>query len=154
MISLVNLGHLDPNRPEDLVPAAELTYRLLKERPAEANISHTTMPTFEQHQAYLLSNPYQAWYAIVDEDAQTGQFVGAILLTKRNEIGIGILKEHRRKGYARAAVSLIMRMHDPAPAIPGERRGSFLANINPDNHASIWLFTSLGARLIQYTYEL
>ena len=133
--------------------AVDLTWQLLEERPAEASISHRQiqMPTWKQHEDYVLNHPYVAWYAILNDDSIA---VGTVLLTKHNEIGIAILLAYQRNGYAREAISEIMRMHDPAPAKPGERRGTFLANVNPNNQASIALFKSLGGRLIQFTYEM
>lgn len=145
MIRLVDIKTMPQHR------AVDLTWQLLEERPAEASISHRQMPTWRQHEAYVLNHPYVAWYAILNDDSFA---VGTVLLTKHNEIGIAILRAHQRNGYAREAVSEIMRMHDAAPALPGERRGTFLANVNPNNPASIALFKSLGGRLIQHTYEL
>jgi len=127
---------------------AEFLYALLKERPPEANISHHEMPTFEEHVRFIESNPYEAWYTI---EALTGspgfeapRKIGALYLTRRDEIGVHILSEHRGRGYGRPAVQMLMERH------PRER---YLANISPLNETSQRMFRSLGFNLIQWTYE-
>src|SRR5689334_13677099 len=74
--------------------------------------------------------------------------------TPSNEVGVFILREFQRRGYARAALQALMRAYRPLPAIPAVRPGYFVANVNPANQASIALFTSLGGRHIANTYEL
>lgn len=145
MITLVDLKDMTPHR------AVDLTWQLLDERPEEASISHREMPTWTQHQHYVMNHNYRAWYAVVND---SGTAVGTVLLTQHNEIGVAILAMHQRRGYARQAITELMRKHPPHPAVPGQRVGRFLANVNPNNAASIALFTGMGARLIQNTYEL
>ena len=116
-------------------------YALLVQREASQNISHQVLPTAAQHLAYFSSRPYAAWYLVKDGDV----VVGATYLTKRDEIGIFIFREHRRRGYGREAVQRLMRLH------PKEH---YLANINPQNTGSQSMFKALGARLIQHTYQL
>ena len=114
-----------------------LLYRLLSERTPEQSISHKDMPTFRDHCAFVRSKPYPYWYVIRDYS-----HVGAVYLSKAREIGIGILREHQRKGYGRAAVLKLMDLYP----------GPFLANINPSNDASIAFWKSLGFTLKQVTY--
>ena len=130
--------------------AAELLYRLVQERPAESAIAHRRTPSMEEHRAFMASKPYRAW-CLVHAD---GRAVGAVTLTPNNEVGVFILREFQRKGYARAGLQELMRAYRPLPAIPAVRPGYFVANVNPANKASIALFTSLGGRHIANTYEL
>src|SRR3989338_22653 len=122
--------------------APRILYRLLAERPKLANISHRKMPSFYQHQAFVTSRPYKAWYLI---QASSQGFVCGVYLSKSDEIGIFVFKQCRRKGYGQKAVSLVMNRHR------GVRR--FLANINPKNDRSIQFFKGLKFRHIQNTYE-
>ena len=117
-----------------------MLYELLSERTPEQSISHKAMPTKDEHLAFFYSKPYGAWYAIHD-----GSFlVGAVYLTRQREIGVGVLKAHRGQGLARQAITELMRLHP----------GRHLANINPQNEASIALFRSLGfGGPIQITLE-
>lgn len=130
--------------------AAGYLYRLLEQRQPNESISHTAMPSLTGHTQFVESQSYRAWYII--ETTTSPEWVGAVLLTKNNEIGIAIDLEHRRKGYARAALQKLLRDHDPLPGVPSQRRAQFVANISPANPSSIRLFTGLGAVHIQNTY--
>jgi len=123
----------------------KLLYQLLEERPLRANISHNRMPSKAEHRDFVRFHHYREWF-IFD--------YGAIYLTDLNEIGVATLKEHQGKGYARKAIELIVRLKKPLPEVKGLRCGHFIANINPDNKASIKLFEGLGFRHIQNTYRL
>jgi RimJ/RimL family protein N-acetyltransferase len=119
--------------------SATFLYDLLFERDPIANISHREMPTFEQHRDFVESRPYEAWYIVHADDDP----IGAIYLTKKDEIGISILKAYQGNGYGKQAIYLLMRMH------PVKR---FLANIAPGNTRSITMFEKLGFELIQFTF--
>lgn len=129
---LVDLYETDDGR--------ELLYQLLKERDDTINISHQKMPTMEEHLRFVESRPYQYWYLIIANDL----YVGAVYLSKNNEIGVGILKKNHRKGYGKAAVLALMAAH------PGRK---FLANINPRNLASGFMFRELGFSILQVTFS-
>ena len=131
--------------------ASEYLYMLMEEREPETNISHSKMPSFSAHQAFVSSRPYRFWYLIKSGE---GHFVGHVSATHTNEIGVVILKAHRRKGYAMAALKKLMDMHKPIEAQPSVCKGHWIANVNPVNAPSRALFEELGGRLIQVTYEL
>lgn len=143
MISLVNvLEHSGTSVP--------LLYQLLLERPLEACISHRGMPTMENHKNFVQHHPYTVWYMILTEDLQkaNGQLtnvVGAIYLTKQDEIGICILKEFQGKGYATEAIQALMKKHP---------RREYLANVAPMNKPSHELFQGMGFELVQLTYRI
>lgn len=126
-------------------------YLLLNERRADESISHNGMPSMQEHRRFILSNPYRCWYIVQNEG---GLWVGAVYATERNEIGVSILREFQRQGYARAALTELMDEHGPLPAIPAKRTGRYIANVNPENAPSRALFEKLGGKLMQYTYEL
>jgi RimJ/RimL family protein N-acetyltransferase len=124
--------------PEDL----DLTFRLLAEREPHQSISHKKMPTWDEHCAFFRSNPYLAWYRFAAAD---GSQAGCVYLTRQREIGIGVLKAHRGQGLAKESIRELIKRHP----------GKFLANINPENLTSIWLFTEMGfKRVPQETYDL
>lgn len=142
----MNLNAVNPNSQSCVYHL----YRMLEEREPGESITHAKMPTYKEHEAFVRSAPYRAWYIITDGPLM----VGSCLLTRNNEIGITIAKEHRRKGYASGALVLLTKLLDPLPASPSVRNGHFIANINPANEASIKLFSKLGFRHIQNTYQL
>lgn len=147
--------------------ALEFLYELMRERQAEpeVNISNSGLPTFEHHRAFWTRRPYRAAYLIefaaeTPEQARSaGGFiapvwVGYVSATNRNEIDIVLLKDHRGRGIGPEAVREFTRRHQPLQAQAGERRGHWLANINPANERSIKTFTKLGFRKIQETFQL
>ncbi len=147
MIKLIDV--YATHRPE----IERFLYVLLAERleEPETNISHTTMPTIEEHQAFIASRAYRAWYVIA---TPAGELIGAVNLTRQNEVGIVVQRAHRGRGYAKAALRWIMATHPPLPPIPSKRSHTYIANVRHDNRASIALFESLGARILQHTYTL
>jgi RimJ/RimL family protein N-acetyltransferase len=165
MIKLVDLYEAGIRRE-----GVEFLYELMKEREPEVNISHRALPTFEEHRRFVEHRPYRFWYLIeVVEETRTtpGQVgpasneegmrvtrVGYISATHANEIGIVIRKAHRGRGYGPAAIKALIEKHRSNPAEAGIRNGNWLANIAPANEHSRHIFTSLGFRLIQCTYEL
>jgi RimJ/RimL family protein N-acetyltransferase len=136
------------NQPVSLVSvyrlpklAPQILYELLQERQPYVNISHRVMPSWKQHNKFIASHPYSAWYLIKSGP----EFVGSVYLSAANEIGVFILARWRGLGFGPCAIRLLMRRH-------GHRR--YLANINPRNRKSIYLFKRLGFRMIQQTFEL
>ena len=120
--------------------AVAILYALLGERTAEQSISHKGMPSWDEHEAFVRSNPYQAWYLLQEGD----EYVGSVYLSKQREIGIFIFERYARRGYGRQGVELLMQRWP----------GRFLANINPANGRSIEFFQKLGFRHIQNTYAI
>jgi RimJ/RimL family protein N-acetyltransferase len=110
------------------------------------------MPSREEHARFVASYPYRCWFLI--EEVASRTFVGACYLTQMNEVGVAVLKEFQRRGLARAALLELLHAHQPLPAIPGQRRGRFVANVAPRNAASRKFFESLGAVVVQHTYEI
>lgn len=126
-------------------------YELIKERMTEPEVNiSATMPTWQQHRQFVCRRPYRHWY-LIEVD---GAWVGYVSATDRNEIGIVVLKAHRGKGYGPEAVKAFTDKHAPLPAIPSQRSGRWLANINPKNERSIAMFEKLGFKHLQNTYAL
>lgn len=123
--------------------AAVVLYDLLRERTNKphVNISHREFPTWESHLSFINSRPYANWYLIeVDE-----QKVGAVYLTKQDEIGVQVLGMWHGRGIGKQAIEMLMQQHP---------RTKYYANINPQNDRSIRLFKSLGFDLLQHVYAL
>jgi RimJ/RimL family protein N-acetyltransferase len=134
----VRLIPVDPDNETHL----KALYDLLAERTPEQSISHKRMPTWEEHCAFVASEPYEAWYVGVHE---TGVILGAVYLTRANEVGVAIRSDFRGRDHGILAVYHLMRKHGP-------RR--YLANINPANGVSAAMFRKLGFKLVQHTYAL
>lgn len=132
----------------------EALYELMRERSTEAdqhvNISHRALPPFLEHARFVRSKPYRAWYLVKVD----GLVAGSVNLTKLNEVGIVLHPDYRGKGVGKAALKLLLNRHRPLAAIPAHRAGHWLANVHPLNERSIRLFTGLGFKLKQHTYQL
>ena len=115
-------------------------YELLKKRDPSVNISHRKMPTYKEHQKFVASKPYRAWYVIYMGNAKTG----SIYLSKQNEIGIFLLKRYQGKNIGQKALRLLIEMN------PQKR---YLANVSPKNTKSAKFFKKNKFRLRQHTYE-
>ena len=118
-------------------------YEFLRLRLAEPerNISHRDLPAWRDHVAFVRSKPYARWYLI----EASGQTVGSVYLTTRDEIGVYVAPDARGQGVGKRAVKELMRLHP---------RKRYYANINPDNNDSQRFFAALGGRLLQVTYEV
>jgi len=122
--------------------ALKVLWQLLEERTPEANISHDGhLPEWTDHRAHVETHDHMGWYLIMAD----GVPVGSVYITKRGEIGIAIMKEHHRKGYAKAGIRAVMEKH-PRP--------EYLANVAPENHRSHALFQQLGGVIVQSTYRV
>lgn len=130
--------------------AAGILYQLLEERPRGTWISHEKLPARDEHERFVEAHPFVHWYLIDNH----GVYVGAIEVTDRNEIGVAILKQYQRKGFAYQALSLFLANHQPLPAIPAIRNGRWLANIAVRNGASKDFFSRMGFLPLQETWIL
>lgn len=157
LIELLDLYEFE-NRPRE--GALEFLYDLMKERQDDPyiNISHTTLPPWESHVNFVCGRPYRTWQLIVakqpDFPKDGGIWVGYVSATVRNEIGIILRKRWRGRGFGPLAVASFIRQFIPLGSRPSERDGTWLANINPANAASIRMFEKLGFKIVQHTYAL
>ena len=119
---------------------AEFLLDLLKQREGTVNISHKSLPDWEEHIQYVKKHDYQSWDIIWVENTR----IGNIYLTKNNEIGIFIDKKLQFHGYGSKALEEFMKKN-------GKKR--YLANVNPTNYKSIQFFGKHGFIHIQNTYH-
>lgn len=133
--------------------AIQALYRIMAQRLKEpgTNISHTAMPSLEDHTRFFNSKPYAGWYLIMGTRG-VEEIMGACYITKANELGIYIWPHYRGKGHATQALQTLMAMHTPAPPITATRAGKYLARIHPNNKASQALFERLGFQCYEHTY--
>jgi RimJ/RimL family protein N-acetyltransferase len=95
------------------------------------------MPSYSEHLDFVRSKPYDFWGIIYNDVHEP---VGSVYVTKDNEIGIFILKEHRGKGYGSKVIRHLILLNDDK---------IFRANINPANKESIKFFECLGFKLVR-----
>lgn len=106
-------------------------YDLLKDRKPWENISHTKMPTYDEHVNFVRSKPYKKWY-IIDYRGP----VGSIYLTKDNEVGIFIERHNQQRGFGSRAINMLLEDSPDVEVI--------YANIAPFNSRSLAFFAMKG----------
>ena len=119
---------------------AKFLFDLLKQREGIVNISHKSLPTWEEHVEFIKNNTYQSWDIIWVDNVR----IGNIYLTDRDEIGIFLDRKYQSNGYGSIAINEFMKKN-------GKKR--YLANINPTNYKSIQFFGKHGFIHIQNTYH-
>jgi len=119
---------------------AKFLFDLLKQREGIVNISHKSLPTWEEHVEFIKNNTYQSWDIIWVDNVR----IGNIYLTDRDEIGIFLDKKFQSNGYGSIAINEFMKKN-------GKKR--YLANISPTNYKSIQFFGKHGFTHIQNTYH-
>jgi len=136
---VIELVSIYPQEGEPPSETLDFLYDLLAERDETTNISHISMPGRPTHVDFVLGRPYKDWWLLVDD----GVRVGAMYLSKANEVGLFLLRRYRGKGRGpRAVVRLQQRSNAP-----------LFANINPRNYPSIGMFEMLNFTHIQNTYK-
>ena len=108
----------------------------------ETNISHTVMPTYEEHVHFVMRNRIYGYHFVIANSGYEKDLLGCGYVSENNELGIYISPKYRRRSIAREVISMLI---EDNPDI------KFLANINQNNEASIALFKSLGFRQLSIT---
>ena len=116
-------------------------YELLKNRNQQANISHKTMPTFEEHVEFVMSKPYYTWYVI----EYTNKKIGSIYLSKQDEIGISLVDNSLYDKIGKSMIKLLIK-NNP--------RKRYLSKVSPQNKKLQNFFVNNGFTSLEYTYEI
>lgn len=121
-------------------------YELLKKR--IYNISNKTLPSFEEHRAFVLNNPYRAWYLV-----KSGHnFIGSVYILKDNCLGIFISSNDQTA--IRASIEWIIFKHKPLSGIKSVRAPNYFVNVHPKNYKLISALHKIGATPIQISFSL
>ena len=126
----------------------QFLYSLVLEREPATWISTKGPPSYHSHAYFVANHPYRYWW-IIEHD---GMMVGSLYFGNDNSIGVSIAKRFRRRRFAWIAIKMAMSAHPPLPGIASVRPAVYVANIAPNNPASVDLFEKLGFKLLQLTY--
>jgi len=116
-------------------------YELLKNKDPNANISHKKMPSYDEHVKFVMSKPYTNWY-IIEYDKKN---VGAIYLSKQDEIGISISNDYEYDQIVKPALKLLMKLN---------QRKRYLANTSPKDVRSQEFLLKNGFTGLEYVFEM
>lgn len=123
---------------------AIILYDLLKQRTHK--ISHKSLPSFNEHLAFIINHPYRAWFFI----GVNGSYIGSIYAYKNN--GIGVSVNPGKEIYIRQAIVIFLKKMKPLRPIKSVRSAEFGVYAAPTDKHLISILESLGARLSQVTY--
>jgi hypothetical protein len=124
----------------------DVLYELLKKR--KHNISHKSVPSKYEHNRFIKSHPYRAWYLIHNNN----RCIGATYLQKNNCIGINIINNDFE--ILISVLKFIFKHHKPLKEIKSERPPNFYINVAPNNIKMRSQLNLIGAKKIQITYAL
>ena len=119
----------------------QFLYELLKNKNPNSNISHKKMPSYDEHVKFVMSKPYTNWYVIVYDKKN----VGAIYLSKQDEIGISIKNDYMNEDIAKTAFKLLMELNP---------RKRYLANVSPKDVRLQEFLLKNEFTGLEYVYEL
>ena len=116
-------------------------HELLKNKDPNSNISHKKMPSYDEHVEFVMSKPYTNWYIIEYEKKN----VGAIYLSKQDEIGISVSNDYEYDQIVKPALKLLMKLN---------QRKRYLANTSPKDVRSQEFLLKNGFTGLEYVYEM
>ena len=122
------------------------SYHLLELR--TKNISHTSMPTFQEHKTFVLNHPYRYWCFVKINKKN----IGTLYLSNLNTIGINILDEHKEK--IEETLIKVKETFKPLPAIKSVRGSYFVVNVATDDHQLAETLRRFGGQENQKTFVL
>ena len=124
----------------------ELLYLQLKDRPF--SISHSTMPSWEEHSRFIRNHPYRDWYLI----AFNNYYVGNFYIQEDNSIGlqlpnIGVVTLNEVLAFVKAN-------HQPSKPVKSIVPEYFFVNAAYTNTGLIDALKSCGASPIQISFRV
>ena len=122
----------------------EALYWLLKGRTQK--ISHQSLPSFEEHKAFVLNHPYREWFLIEENK----KFIGSIYILENNCVGVNISGSNEIA--IRKSLQWILANHKPLPKIKSLRNENFHINVHPENETMSHVLSEMNSSLIEYTY--
>ena len=132
---------------EKIVPTSKQVsdlHKILLDR--KYSISHTDIPSLNEHNKFVLSHPYVAWYLIYKSE----NLVGSLYVHSDNSIGLNV--NQSTKEYVSEIISFVKANHKPLPSVKSVRRGEFFINVSSNNGELIKCLQQLGKDEIQRSF--
>ena len=125
----------------------EALYELLGQR--KHVVSHKKKPSLAEHQEFVCSNPYRAWF-IINRNSTP---IGTIYISDENTIGINFSASLDYK-FVKKIVAYVKTNYSPLPEIKSIRGSTFAINVSPKNKPLIRALEILEAKVIQVSYSI
>ena len=136
-------------RFDNIIPThnqIKVLYDELKLR--EFIISHDSLPSFEDHEDFVRSNPYRCWWII----SVQGSVIGSCYLSNENSIGINIRSFESK--LIEHIISHILDKFEPLAPVRSIRPSDFFINVPISNSEFIDTMEKLSYPKTQITYRL
>jgi len=112
------------------------------------SISHFKMPSFKEHQRFVLNNPYMAWYFIKSES----KYIGTFYLKSDNSIGLNLIYANEK--LVTECLNFIKTNFTPQTAEPSVIADYFYVNVSTSNKELLKILKTLNLRSIQTSFKL
>lgn len=107
------------------------------------------MPAWSDHQKFVKSNPYRAWY-LVKKDYEN--FIGTVYLTNENHVSIALPSSNDLE--ISEVLHWVMKHHKPLKGIKSVRPDHYQINIPSSDLNFMSLLDEMGYQQVQVTYLL
>lgn len=125
----------------------ETLYMQLKNR--SHNISHKSVPSFDEHTQFVQNHPYRKWIIIKDSEI----VIGNVYIQYNNSIGLNVDSLVTCEQINKILKG-IYGSYSPLPAVPSVRIGEFFLNVATDNKILQKKLSSLGFSEVERTFIL
>ena len=137
----ITFERMSKNQDDDSI---RFLYKLLQNR--KYSISHSEMPSFEEHKSFVANHPYHSWYLI-----NLGRCrIGSIYFGFDNSVGLHMLSEF--ECYLSKVLIEFEKSFSPLPAVKSKVCKFFFFNIAPENQLMQKALEELGYQVTQVAY--
>ena len=125
----------------------EALYELLGQR--KHVVSHKKKPSLAEHQEFVCSNPYRAWY-LVEINLK---LIGTIYISNENTIGINFSVSTDYK-FVEEVLNYVKANYSSLPGVKSIRGATFTINVSPKNKPLITALEILKSKVVQISYSI
>lgn len=111
-------------------------------------ISHQAQPSFDEHEQFVRSHPYRAWYIV----RQTSAAIGSFYITENNFIGLNI--SHQGIDLVKSILDYVEATYMPRAAVKSVRAGHFSINVAASNIELQRTLEALNKIALEHTYKV
>lgn len=122
----------------------DFLYELLEAR--RHPISHSDMPSMEEHKCFIANNPYRAWYVVESSDMK----IGSVYFGVDNSVGFHLLPAFEH--FTLQVLVELEKCFSPLPAQKSKVCETFFFNISPENQIMTEALENLGYRITQVSF--
>ena len=123
-------------------------YNLLKIR--SHSISHTTMPTIDDHKEFVMNNPYVHWLKV----SHINKPIGTVYISENNSVGINVIESYSLPIYISQILDFLTSSFKPKQEKKSLIPEYFYINTSSDNLKLIEIYNALSLEKIQVSHKI